>query len=200
MGPSGGVRRVAVVLAAGEGRRFGAVKQLAPLRGRPLLRHVLDAMVSRADVAETVVVLGAHVDTIRGALDLTDATVVVCDDWAHGPSASLATGLAAAVRSGAGEVLIVLGDQPMLPAVTVDRVLAGPGDVVRAVHGRRPGHPVLLRGDAIAHVAGLGDADRKTYFAAAARPVPVGDVDPGPDVDRPEDLLALEGGAGPSGA
>lgn len=190
--PVPAAHRVAVVLAAGEGRRFGAVKQLAPLDGRPLLRHALDAVVSRPDVDGTVVVLGAHAHAILAALDLRDVTVVRCHDWARGPAASLATGLAAARRAGAGEVLITLGDQPAIHAVAIDRVLGTPGDVVRAAHGRRPGHPVLLRGAAIDHVAGLDDDGRKAFLAGAAHLVAVGDVDEGPDVDRPEDLRALE--------
>ena len=47
----------AVVLAAGAGSRFGGGKLLAPLDGRPILAHVLDA-VRTVGPAETVVVLG----------------------------------------------------------------------------------------------------------------------------------------------
>ncbi|MDO9408743.1 nucleotidyltransferase family protein [Patulibacter sp.] len=190
-GAGRGVRRVAVVLAAGEGRRFGGAKQLAPFRGRPLLRHAIDAVASRTDVDETVVVLGAHADRVAAGVELDDVTVVRCERWDRGPSASLAAGLAAALRSGADEVLLTLGDQPLLRAATVDRVLATPGDVVRATHGSRPGHPVVLRGAAIAEVAALNDQERRAYLARAARPVDVADVDAGADVDRPGDLDAL---------
>lgn len=185
-------RRIAVVLAAGEGRRFGGAKQLAPFRGRPLLRHAIDAVAGRDDVDGTIVVLGAHAEAIVAGVELGDVTVVRCEDWARGPSASLSAGLAAAVRAGADEVLVTLGDQPLLPAATLDRVLAVAGEVVRAVHGGRPGHPVLLRGAAIAHAATLDDEARRTYLAGAARTVDVADVDDGADVDRPADLDALQ--------
>ena len=36
-----------LILAAGEGRRFGGTKQLAELHGRPLLEHALEAMTRR---------------------------------------------------------------------------------------------------------------------------------------------------------
>ncbi|WP_051471453.1 nucleotidyltransferase family protein [Patulibacter minatonensis] len=194
-GPDGApprARRFAVVLAAGEGRRFGAAKQLAQLDGRPLLRHAIDAVAPRSDVDGTVVVLGAHAPAIVDAVDLDDVSVVHCEAWRSGPSASLATGLDAALRLGATEVLITLGDQPLLRAATVDRVLSRPGAVVRAVHDDRPGHPVLLRGAAIGRVAALGDDDRRAFLARSAVRVPVGDVDAGTDVDRPGDLAALE--------
>ena len=47
----------ALVLAAGEGKRFGGTKQLEILRGKPLVQHAVDAA-SGAGVGEIVVVLG----------------------------------------------------------------------------------------------------------------------------------------------
>ena len=47
----------AVVLAAGSGSRFGGGKLLAPIAGKPVLQHVLDAL-EAAGSAEVVVVLG----------------------------------------------------------------------------------------------------------------------------------------------
>ena len=62
----------ALILAAGEGRRFGGPKQLAELDGKPLLQHVLET----AAPWDPLVVLGAHADEIllatfrqRGAWD-----------------------------------------------------------------------------------------------------------------------------------
>ena len=53
-----------LILAAGEGRRFGATKQLAELRGRPLLEYALEAMIA---VSPRVVVLGHAADEIVAA-------------------------------------------------------------------------------------------------------------------------------------
>src|SRR4029450_11407619 len=63
-------RRVTVgglILAAGEGRRFGGTKQLAELEGRPLLEHALTAM---ASISPRVVVLGHAADEILESVDL----------------------------------------------------------------------------------------------------------------------------------
>src|SRR4051794_25155166 len=80
-----------VLLAAGEGRRFGGAKQLAPLRGRPLLEHALATMTAVCD--PVVVVLGARAEDVRAGVDLAGAQAVVCDDWATGTFASLRCGL-----------------------------------------------------------------------------------------------------------
>src|SRR3989442_3261575 len=79
-----------IVLAAGAGRRFGGPKQLAPLAGRPLLQHVVDAAPD-----PLTVVLGAHADAVRAGVDLDSADVVVCEDWEEGQAASLRPGVAA---------------------------------------------------------------------------------------------------------
>ena len=61
MGVSAGL-----VLAAGEGRRFGGPKQLAVVAGRPLVEHALAAL---AGLERVVVVLGARAEEIRAGAD-----------------------------------------------------------------------------------------------------------------------------------
>ena len=76
----------ALVLAAGEGRRFGGTKQLAELDGRPLLSFALAAV---AGISPRVVVLGHAADEVAAGVDLHGARPVVCADWAEGQAASL---------------------------------------------------------------------------------------------------------------
>ena len=83
-----------LVLAAGEARRFGASKQLARFRGRPLLEHALAAMAA-APLQRLVVVLGAGAGAIRSEVDLHGAESVLCPEWSEGQSASLRAGIAA---------------------------------------------------------------------------------------------------------
>ncbi|MEV4420257.1 nucleotidyltransferase family protein [Patulibacter sp. NPDC049589] len=179
-------RTVAVVLAAGEGRRFGGPKQLAPLHDRPLLRHALDAVLGCDAVDAVVVVLGARHEEVRAGVDLTGVRVVINDAWASGPTGSLRAGVRAARDDGAGTIVVTLGDQPLLRSADVARVLAVPADAARAVHDGRPGHPVVVRGALVTpFVDATGDDERRALLRAVAVPV---EVDGGPDVDTPADL------------
>lgn len=53
----------AIVLAAGEGKRMGQPKQLLEWRGKILLQHVLDTLLT-SQVEETILVLGHAADRI----------------------------------------------------------------------------------------------------------------------------------------
>ncbi len=181
-----------LVLAAGAGRRFGAVKQLAPRDGRPLLEHALRAVTGSAALDGVVVTLGAHAEQIAAAVDLHGARPVLVEEWQEGIAASLRTGLAA-LRPATQAVVIVLGDQPGVTTELVERIVAAGRTTdraaVRAVHGGRPGHPVLLRRELFAGVARLrGDRGAGALLDA----VPTVTVECGAaavlDVDTPADL------------
>jgi molybdenum cofactor cytidylyltransferase len=176
-----------LVLAAGEGRRFGATKQLAELRGRPLLEYALEAM---EGISPRVVVLGHAADEIAARVDLHGAEPVVCERWAEGQSASLRCGLAA--LAGADAVVVALGDQPGLTAEAVEAVVtaAGDEDAVRAVYDGVPGHPVLLRRQLLDRAGELrGDTGfRDLLEHAAVREVEVGALADPADIDTREEL------------
>jgi molybdenum cofactor cytidylyltransferase len=164
------------------------------------LQHVLDAAAaSRLD--EIVVVLGYEAPRIRAAIQLPAARaarVVVNPRHAEGQSTSLRTGLQA-TDPRATAAAILLGDQPLVTAALIDRLLAAftaaDAPVVRPVYrdaaGRRtPGHPVLiarriwplleqLRGD---HGAGPLLAAHPDWVME----VPVPGAPPA-DIDSPED-------------
>jgi molybdenum cofactor cytidylyltransferase len=61
------MRLMGVVLAAGSATRFGSAKQLAPLAGRPLLQHPLDALAA-AGIDDVIVVLGEEAPAIEAAI------------------------------------------------------------------------------------------------------------------------------------
>jgi nicotine blue oxidoreductase len=160
------------VLAAGEGSRFGGVKQLAPLRGRPLLEHALAVMSEACD--RVVVVLGAHAAEVRAGVDLGGAEAVDCDDWAEGTFASLRTGLHA-IGHEHDAVVVALGDQPGLERARIDAVLAVGAPIARALDGGAPSHPVVIRRGA-------------RVTPEALRTAPGVELGPLPDVDTPADL------------
>ncbi len=182
----------AIVLAAGAGRRFGGPKQLAQVRGRPLIEHAL-ALVAAWD---PIVVLGARADAIRAGADLGGAEIVVAADWAEGQAASLRRGVAAA--GDVDGVLVCLADQPGLTAAVLDGTVArfdpAACDAVRPRFAGIPGHPVLLGRAVLAGVPGLqGDAGARGLLAGARVCLWDADglADPA-DVDTPDALRAFE--------
>jgi molybdenum cofactor cytidylyltransferase len=134
----------AVVLAAGEGRRFGGRKQLHPIDGAPMLEHVLQA-VAAGGVGERVVVLGANAGDILAGVDLHGARAVVCEAWRNGQAASLHTGLEA-LPPEADRALVVLGDGPALDPAAVARMAEAPSGtrVLAADYGAGRSHPVVI--------------------------------------------------------
>ena len=134
----------AVVLAAGQGRRFGGIKQLHPVGGVPMLERAL-AAVAGAGIGERIVVLGAHAGEILANVDLHGARAVVCDTWRDGQAASLHAGLAA-LPEDSDRALVVLGDGPALDPEAVVRMAAAPAGtrVLAADYGGGRSHPVVV--------------------------------------------------------
>ena len=176
----------ALVLAAGEGRRFGGTKQLAELDGRPLLEHALAAVTG---ISPRVVVLGHAAGEIAARVDLHGARPVVCPDFAEGQAASLRCGIAALDTD---EVLVVLGDQPGITAAALDALISAGGDedAVRATYDGEASHPVLLRRPLLDRVGELsGDVGfRDLLRGARVREVEVGHLADPADIDTREEL------------
>jgi nicotine blue oxidoreductase len=166
----------AVVLAAGESSRFGSPKQ------RLLLPAVLERVAS-SRVDEIVVVAGAH------PLDEPEARgvpvrLVHCDDWLHGPGASLRCGLHA-LDDDVEAAVVVLADGPELSAEAVSRVVEAwrdEGGIVAASYAGTRGHPVAFGR------AAWGDVPDEGLRSLPARLVPCDDLGAPGDVDTPEDL------------
>lgn len=198
------MRFAAVVLAAGAGRRFGGHKLLAPLEGRPILQHVLEAVAAAAPDA-TVVVLGG--DAMEAERDVTwrGEQRLVNPDPGRGLSSSLKLGMAAVTALHDAEmldaILVVLGDQPRISAAVIGTLLEAETDRPIVVpHFAEDGarNPVLLHREAWPLVAGArGDRGLGAFIDAHPGQVlelPVGGANP--DVDTPADLAALEDAAG----
>jgi molybdenum cofactor cytidylyltransferase len=183
-----------VVLAAGGSTRMGRPKQLADLAGRPLLAHVLAAL-DDAPVDRVVVALGGAAQEVLDRVALGRAEPLVVEGWAAGMGHVLAGTLA---RAGGdwGAVVVLLGDQPLVPGRAVARVVeawrAGAGPVVTATYGGRPGHPKLfdrrLRPDLLRLGGDVGARDLVAGHPEWVHRVEVGDLGSDADVDVEADL------------
>jgi molybdenum cofactor cytidylyltransferase len=177
-----------LILAAGAGSRFGEhPKQLAALRGRPLLQWAVAAQtaVSVELIERIVVVLGSHAEEILAAIDFERAEPVVCADWADGQSASLRCGLEA--LTGAERIVVTLGDAPLVTTEVIARFAAEPPGT-RAVYNGRPGHPVVLGTEHVAALTSAGGDRGAGGLLRDARTIEAGDLCSGRDVDTPQDL------------
>ena len=189
----------AVILAAGSSSRMGAAKQLLPLRGRPLLQHVLDN-VRQSSVREIVLVLGHSAETVQQAVNLDGARIVVNEQFQQGMGTSLKAGLSE-VSSRSQAALIVLGDQPFVGAPTMDRLIGvhreSRGQIIIPTFRGFRGNPVLLDRAVFPELKGLsGDVGCRSIFGAHTEEivrVAVDDVGILLDMDRPEDLRVAHG-------
>ena len=173
---------------------MGRPKQLAELDGRPLLAHVLEA-VEASPVDRVVVALGGAADEVLDRVELGRAEPLVVEGWAAGMGHVLASALAQA--GGDWEaVVVLLGDQPLVPGRAVARVVeawrAGAGPMVTATYDGRPGHPKLFDRRLLPDLLRLtGDTGARDLLAAhpdRVHRVEVGDLGSDADIDVEADL------------
>jgi molybdenum cofactor cytidylyltransferase len=136
----------AIVLAAGASTRMGQPKQLLPVGGQPMVRRVT-AAVCEAELAQVVVVVGAHADAVCQALADLPVDLVVNESWAEGMSTSMQAGLNA-LASNIQAVLIILADQPGLTPNLLDTLVsryhATRAAIVAPFYRGQRGNPVLF--------------------------------------------------------
>ena len=151
----------AIVLAAGEARRFGGPKLIMPFGASTVIGCVVSAL-ARAGVEPIIVVVGANRAEIEGALAGADVQLVLRSEGAsllrrvaivenpdpsRGMLSSVQVGVAAVPES-AVRFAIALADQPRLRAEDITRLIgemarSGKG-IARPVHGGKRGHPVVF--------------------------------------------------------
>lgn len=176
-----------LVLAAGEGSRFGRPKAGIAVGGERLVDRAV-SLLTGGGCQPVVVVSGALRLTVDGAI------VVHNDDWASGMASSLRHGLAA-MPSDATAAVVVLVDTPWLGAEAVRRVVAahrGGATLAVATYDGTRGHPVLLGREHWTAIAATvtGDVGARAYLAGRSDVVEVectGTGDPA-DVDVPAAL------------
>jgi molybdenum cofactor cytidylyltransferase len=178
----------AVILAAGEGSRFGrpGEKLLAQVQGRPLLAWAIEPA-GEAGLDEVVVV--------SGAVDLADvvpdsATLLSNDEWRLGQATSLGVALDWCQRQGHSAAVVGLGDTPGLTALAWRSVAcADGGPIVVATYGGRRGHPVRLDATVWTLLPTSGDEGARTLMSRRPELVTEVACEGTPtDIDTREDL------------
>lgn len=105
----------AIILAAGASRRLGQPKQLVRIGSETLLERTV-RLVREFGANPVFVVLGAHRETIVGAVDLSHIQTIVNPHWEQGIASSIHAGLQVLQRSApaAAGALLLVCDQPRL--------------------------------------------------------------------------------------
>ena len=204
-----------VLLAAGEGSRFGGPKALVELDGQTLAERGVGLL--RAGGADPIlVVTGATEVQIPGT------RTVYNPEWRTGMGSSLRAALNALATPEAatpeaatpeaaspedagpedvGAVVVALADQPLVGPESVARLIAAyraGASVAVAVYGGRPRNPVLLAREHWPEViaTATGDTGARAFLRAHAdlvTPVECGDTGRPDDIDTPADLARITG-------
>ncbi len=186
----------AVILAAGESKRMGEPKLLLPLQGKTMVETVVDKVLG-AGLSRIMVVVGGA-PGVRPALTGKPVEFVENPDYARGMLSSIQCGLRA-LPDDAAAALIVLADQPLVPAEALRAVLeagkAGTKGLVVPVYRGRRGHPLLVSLSYRSEVARL-DPEIGLRQLLARHPddileVEVEDSDLLEDVDTPADYRRI---------
>jgi CTP:molybdopterin cytidylyltransferase MocA len=184
-----------VLLAAGEGSRFGRPKALAEFEGEPLADRGV-RLLAAGGTAPVVVVTGAV--TVELAWDLAGVIVAHNPAWRSGMGSSLAVGLRA-LPATSGAAVVALVDQPLVGPEAVRRLIAayrGGAPVAVAAYRGQARNPVLLAREHWAEVIGraVGDVGARPFLRAHPELVTLvecGDTGDPADADTPADLAAF---------
>jgi CTP:molybdopterin cytidylyltransferase MocA len=190
------VRVVAVLLAAGEGRRMGGPKALLGIRGGTFVGACLRAL-DRPGISARVVVTGHQGERVAAAVNVPGVRIVHNADPGQGMLSSVLLGLDAAQELEADAFILHPVDHPLVEPETVDRVLealaAGALIAVPSHQGRR-GHPGGFARATWAELRGA-PADRGARAVLHAHPEWIVHVAGGPGsvsgVNTPADLQRL---------
>ena len=136
----------AILLAAGQSKRMGELKQLMPFGQSTIVEQAVDNLLG-SSVDEVILVVGYKAEDVIKAIAAKPIKLVINPDYEQGMSTSVIAGLNL-VHSGVQGVMLALGDQPLVDSQTIN-ILIGEfynhdkGIAVPTYQGRR-GHPIIF--------------------------------------------------------
>ncbi len=139
----------AIILAAGQSRRMGAVnKLLLDVNGVPMIRGVVETLM-RDEIEPVVVVTGHEYEQVEACLEGIPVQFAFNPRYEEGMGASIAVGIRSLAAGRHSGVLVCVGDLPNLNSSVVAKLVnafqaeRGQRIVAPVFQGKR-GHPVLF--------------------------------------------------------
>lgn len=182
-----------VLLAAGEGTRFGGAKLGHPLPDGTPLGVASARNLAGAGLDRCLAVVAPGDVALARQLKAAGLEVLVCSASARGMGASLAAGVRE--TAGADGWVVALADMPWIAPATIGAVaeaLRQGAALAAPFQGERGGHPVGFGAELGAELRALdGDVGARGIVQAHRErltPIPVADPGVVQDVDAPEDL------------
>ena len=135
-----------ILLAAGESKRMGNLKQLMPFGRSTIMEQPIDALLGSA-VDEVIVVVGHRSEEVIKTIGTRPVKLAVNPDYMQGMSTSIVAGIKLIDRK-SGAVMLAFGDQPFIDSRTVNRLIkefrnCDKGIAIPTYQGRR-GHPIIF--------------------------------------------------------
>jgi molybdenum cofactor cytidylyltransferase len=195
----------AILLAAGDSKRFNDTKQLAIVDDKPMLIGTIE-MLTHAEFKSITVVLGANSRIIEKALQpvyvqsssasktLANVTSIVASKWQQGMGASIAAGVKN-VGSEITHVFIGLTDQVEIRTTQCNLMLVqsrkNPDSIVAAFYNNKVGAPAIFPRAYFAELSKLENdkGAREMLRANAASVIRVVMPEAARDIDTKKDLL-----------
>ncbi|HBC47019.1 MAG TPA: hypothetical protein DEO84_02755 [candidate division Zixibacteria bacterium] len=149
----------AVILAAGEGKRFGGCKATAQIDGVSFLEIIVGHL-KKTNCQPIIVVCGSDSDKISGEAARLGIDYAINPDWEKGQFSSLKSGLSK-IKDDVCGALVTLVDHPFVKTETYNLMIDGfvkrPNRIIVPVHDHKRGHPIILPRDIIKQILMVAD-------------------------------------------
>ena len=188
-----------ILLAAGQSKRFGGIKQLAAIHGQPMVCHCLSQYRQGEKwldgIANGHVMLGANAAVIIDVLP-TNINKHIVNTWQHGMGHTLAQSIRV-IASDTTHLLLGLADQVSITQQMLMEMLARattyPQNIIAAKYAGRVGVPCIFPRQYFSQLSQLsGDKGAKTLLRKYQEQVISVEMPQAAfDIDTPEDLKLI---------
>jgi molybdenum cofactor cytidylyltransferase len=185
------MKTAVLILAAGAASRFGSLKQLALIDGKPMLQHCIDTANSLFPKAVYTVLGNQSQQVIDG---ISGTHVIINPQWQRGLGSSIAAGIAY-LQDHFDAILILLADQPRIKRHHLEQLIGlfKGEQVACSQYNSHLGVPAMFANPYFTALSELtGDNGGKVLLESicpAPKSLVLGNV--AADIDYPQDLAAF---------